>query len=88
MGKLIDDVLLQYLSLWDWEHINLTGDYVWRQNRKIEERHYRSLRTSDKPFSEFRGYPNNSLLAGMHPLQAPTRSMGTIRSGRYIRGNP
>jgi hypothetical protein len=30
-GKIIDDTMLQYLSPLGWEHINLTGDYVWRQ---------------------------------------------------------
>lgn len=36
-GKLPDDSLLPYLSPLGWEHINLTGDYVWRQNRKTED---------------------------------------------------
>ena len=26
----VDDTLLQYLSPLGWEHINLTGDYHWR----------------------------------------------------------
>ncbi|AWK42160.1 hypothetical protein A4R40_11980 [Photorhabdus laumondii subsp. laumondii] len=33
-GNVIDEQLLQYLSPLGWEHINLTGDYVWRQNKK------------------------------------------------------
>lgn len=32
-GKPVNDGLLQYLSPLGWEHINLTGDYVWRQNK-------------------------------------------------------
>jgi len=34
-GQPVDDNLLQYLSPLGWEHINLTGDYVWQQNRKV-----------------------------------------------------
>ena len=45
-GKLTDDGMLQYLSPLGWEHINLTGDYVWRQNRKADERKHRPLRDS------------------------------------------
>ncbi len=45
--KLIDDSLLQYLSPLGWEHINLTGDYVWRQNRKVKDG-FRPLRILKK----------------------------------------
>jgi TnpA family transposase len=47
-GKPIDDALLQYLSPLGWEHINLTGDYVWRQSRKIEDGQFRPLRIIGK----------------------------------------
>lgn len=33
-GKPVDGELLQYLSPLGWEHINLTGDYVWQQSRR------------------------------------------------------
>jgi Tn3 transposase DDE domain len=46
VGKSIDDDLLQYLSPLGWEHINLTGDYVWRQNKVTEAGQLRSLRLS------------------------------------------
>jgi TnpA family transposase len=48
-GKRADDSLLQYLSPLGWEHINLTGDYVWRQNRKVEDGKFRPLRLNEKP---------------------------------------
>ena len=48
-GKPIHEGLLQYLSPLGWEHINLTGDYVWRQNRKVEDGQFRPLRSSGKP---------------------------------------
>ncbi|PPS46838.1 hypothetical protein B0F86_06990 [Pseudomonas syringae] len=43
------EALYQYLSLLGWEHINLTGDYVWRQSRKLEDGKFRPLRQLGKP---------------------------------------
>lgn len=43
-GHPIDDNLLEHLSPLGWEHINLTGDYVWRQNRRVEKGRFRPLR--------------------------------------------
>ncbi|WP_075790977.1 Tn3 family transposase [Massilia putida] len=43
-GKPVDDSMLQYLSPLGWEHINLTGDYLWRQSRKPEDGKFRPLR--------------------------------------------
>ncbi len=34
-GQAVDDAQLQYLSPLGWEHINLTGDYLWRSSAKI-----------------------------------------------------
>jgi TnpA family transposase len=31
-GKEIDEKLLPHISPLGWEHINLTGDYIWQQN--------------------------------------------------------
>ncbi len=47
MGSAASEELLQYLSPLGWEHINLTGDYVWQQHRKIKPGQFRDLR----PFS-------------------------------------
>lgn len=44
----IDNTLLQYLSPLGWEHINLTGDYVWRQHRKVGDGQFRPLRKVGK----------------------------------------
>lgn len=30
-----DDALLPFLSPLGWEHINLTGDYLWRQSARL-----------------------------------------------------
>ena len=39
-----DESLPRYLSPLGWEHINLTGDYVWRQNRPRSPGKFRPLR--------------------------------------------
>jgi len=48
-GHLVDDTLLQYLSPLGWEHINLTGDYLWRNNAKIGTGKFRPLRPLANP---------------------------------------
>ena len=48
-GKPVDGELLQYLSPLGWEHINLTGNYVWRQSRRLEDGKFRPLRLPGKP---------------------------------------
>jgi hypothetical protein len=46
-GHGVDEGLLQYLSPLGWEHINLTGDYLWRSSSKVgvgnSDRYVRSL---------------------------------------------
>lgn len=43
-GSDVDETLFQYLSPLGWEHINLTGDYVWRNSARIAAGKYRPLR--------------------------------------------
>ena len=43
-GQQVDDNLLQYLSPLGWEHINLTGDYVWQQSKQPKNGKFRPLR--------------------------------------------
>ena len=43
-GQAVDDTLLQYLSPLGWEHINLTGDYLWRSSAKVGAGKFRLLR--------------------------------------------
>ena len=43
-GLAVDTTLLQYLSPLGWEHINLTGDYVWRFNARLGAGRFRFLR--------------------------------------------
>ncbi|EMV2015322.1 Tn3 family transposase [Pseudomonas aeruginosa] len=53
-GNGIDDGLLQYLSPLGWEHINLIGDYVWRQSRRAEDVQFRPLRINGKASASVR----------------------------------
>lgn len=46
-GNPVDSALLQYLSPLGWEHINLTGDYIWQSNiSKTGKGEFRPLRQS------------------------------------------
>lgn len=47
-GKTIDDTLLRHLSPLGWEHVNLTGDYIWRQSKEVEQGNFRPLRGSEQ----------------------------------------
>lgn len=44
----VDDHLLRYLSPLGWEHINLTGDYIWQQKRSLGKGEFRPLNLSEK----------------------------------------
>ena len=44
-GVEIDERLLPHLSPLGWEHINLTGDYIWQQNELVINGKPRPLRT-------------------------------------------
>jgi len=43
-GQSLDDAMLQFLSPLGWEHINLTGDYLWRSSAKVGAGKFRPLR--------------------------------------------
>ncbi|MEO6920069.1 MAG: Tn3 family transposase [Collimonas sp.] len=43
-AKPVDDALLQFLSPLGWEHINLTGDYLWKSSPKVGAGKFRPLR--------------------------------------------
>jgi TnpA family transposase len=43
-GSLADEALLPFLSPLGWEHINLTGDYLWRSSAKLGAGKFRALR--------------------------------------------
>ena len=39
----------QRLSPLGWEHINLTGDYSWQQNKQVEQGNFRPLPPLTRP---------------------------------------
>jgi TnpA family transposase len=43
-GQLVDNAMLQFLSPLGWEHINLTGDYLWHSSAKVGVGKFRPLR--------------------------------------------
>jgi len=43
-GEPIREDLVRHLSPLGWEHINLTGDYIWNLDRSVSEGKFRSLR--------------------------------------------
>ena len=45
-GHDVDQGLLQHLSPLGWEHINLTGDYLWKQTQNVQRGRFRSLKQS------------------------------------------
>jgi len=47
-GQKVDETLLSHLSPLGWEHINLTGDYIWNSRQQLVAGKYRPLRTSDE----------------------------------------
>lgn len=46
-GEQINEELLQHLSPLGWEHIHLTGDYVWPDKNKFKEGEFRALRNTN-----------------------------------------
>ena len=50
-GRFVDEKLLTHLSPVGWEHINLTGDYVWHANKRVAKGRFRPLRTSTDSMS-------------------------------------
>jgi hypothetical protein len=40
----LDNALLQHIAPVHWNHLNLTGDYSWRQNKRVEKGGLRPLR--------------------------------------------
>jgi TnpA family transposase len=44
----IDEALLPHVAPVHWNHINLTGDYSWRQNKRVEKGGFRPLRPAPR----------------------------------------
>ncbi len=51
----IEENLVAHLSPLFWEHIHLTGDYMWHANKRVAEGRFRSLRRRSTPLFEAKG---------------------------------
>jgi len=49
-SRQFDSALLQHVSPLGWEHINLTGDYIWHANKRVANGGFRPLRSPRNPF--------------------------------------
>jgi hypothetical protein len=45
IGEIVPDVLLAHLAPVGWQHINLTGDYLWGADTGLAPDGFRHLRT-------------------------------------------
>lgn len=43
-GRAFDPAWLPHLAPVHWDHITLTGDYSWRENKRVERGGFRPLR--------------------------------------------
>lgn len=43
-GRRVDDALLPHIAPLGWQHINLTGDYLWSETPPLDDDGYRQLR--------------------------------------------
>lgn len=48
-GQPIEESLFQHVAPIHWNHINLTGDYNWRQNRLVQNGKFRPMRPPPMP---------------------------------------
>jgi hypothetical protein len=68
-GVTIDEALLAHLAPLGWEHIGLTGDYLWRQSKPVEQGRFRPLRKPAEPYVRY--FPFREVTPGTSP--APRR---------------
>ena len=78
-GVKINDQLLSHLSPLGWEHINLTGDYIWKSNRIPASGKFRRLRPakverSKNSLNEWKGLPLIMLLINSCAIMGYTSS--------------
>lgn len=43
-GRTVDEALLPHITPLGWQHINLTGDYLWSDASTLDDGGYRQLR--------------------------------------------
>ena len=43
-SQAVDTALLQHVSPLGWEHVGLTGDYLWHSDKRVAKGGFRTLR--------------------------------------------
>jgi hypothetical protein len=51
-GEVVPDALLAHVAPLGWQHINLTGDYLWEEDTAIGPNGFRPLRGVDAPLAQ------------------------------------
>ena len=51
-GEVVSDALLAHIAPLGWQHINLTGDYLWDVETAIGPTGFRPLRGVQAPFAQ------------------------------------
>lgn len=76
-GYPIDDALLKHVAPIHWNHINLTGDYAWKQHRR-RERRIQAVTANSKGLTYF-NFPFVK-----RPLVYLTPIFGGVVADRYL----
>jgi hypothetical protein len=50
-GEIVPDALLVHIAPLGWQHINLTGDYLWDADAAIGSNGFRPLRGGEAPIA-------------------------------------
>jgi hypothetical protein len=51
-GETVPDALLAHIAPLGWQHINLTGDYLWDADDAVGPYKFRPLRGVEAPFAD------------------------------------
>lgn len=89
-GLKINQQLLSHLSPLGWEHINLTGDYIWKSNRILASGKFRRLRPakverSKNNLNEWKGLPLVVCLINTCAIMGKTYPGGICYDHRHTR---
>ena len=79
-GRPFDAGWLPHLAPVHWDHINLTGDYSWRQNKRVEKGGFRPMRPTRK--SSVLYIPFRQTTPRWAPDEFGTRGLPSLRTHR------
>jgi hypothetical protein len=61
-SQAVDTALLQHVSPLGWEHVGLTGDYLWHSDKRVAKGGFRTLRASRNQARQSLAYVNSPFL--------------------------